>query len=65
MQQVVDRWQRQDPERIDPAMLAQIAPIHHGHINLCGTFQFPLSHYRAVLLDRTGNMVVSDSSLLR
>jgi TnpA family transposase len=53
MQQVVDHWQRQAPESIDPAMLAQIAPIHHGHINLRGTFQFPLNHYRAVLLDRT------------
>ena len=62
MQQVVDRWQRQDPARIDPALLAQIAPIHHSHINLRGIFQFPLGLYRAALLERTGGEVVRDSS---
>jgi TnpA family transposase len=63
MQQVLDLWQRQDPDRIDSAMLAHIAPIHHGHINLRGIFQFPLSHYRAILLDQTDSVIVRDSSL--
>ncbi len=45
MQQVVDRWQKQYPERIDPAILAHIAPIHDSHINLRGIFQFLFGPY--------------------
>lgn len=52
MQQVVDQWQQQYPERTDPAILAHIAPIHHRHINLRGIFQFPLGPYREALLDQ-------------
>lgn len=52
MQHVVDQWKLQYPERIDPAILAHIAPIHHSHINLRGIFQFLFGPYRAALLDR-------------
>lgn len=58
MQQVINRWQQEDPQRVDLSMLAHIAPIHHSHINLRGIFPFPLNQYRAVLFDQPGDKIV-------
>jgi TnpA family transposase len=62
MQQVVDQWKHQFPERTDPSVLAHIAPIHHGHINLRGIFQFPFGPYRAALLDPDGGAEIRRSA---
>ena len=50
LQAVVDAWNRDQPGRLTPELLAHIAPVTYANINFRGMFRFPFERYRNRLM---------------
>ena len=53
MQQVIDRWKREEGRRIDPELLRHIGPARSEGVNFRGKLDFPVHQYQERLLAKS------------
>ena len=53
MQQVIDRWKREEGRRVDPELLRHIGPARSEGVNFRGKLDFPVCQYQERLLAKS------------